>query len=589
MTPCVRSLFIHLAVTALVSATGVSFGQTYGRYSPPDIERLGPPAEELPQPDAADKEPVASVDDRVLVGSLDAVFIVDTADKVSGDEALDTLTGLHYRFDSVDSLVRSKRLDGLVEGYIGRPVTLRMLNQLAADIAKLYRRCGQPIVDVQIPEQRITGGTVHLVVIEPRIDRVLVQPGCWFDSDEVERWVECTRTGDRIYAHKIENDLLWLNQNPFYRVEVDFEPGAADGTTDVIYRTREVIPLRAFVGADDTGVRTLNYGRFYMGLIYGDLFNRGGILSYQYTADDEFNLLEAHSVCYRQPLDREWSLQSYGSWAGVKPQIDTSFNQDGESWQTGGGLVRHLFRSRTELTNLTLGLDFKSTNNNLEFSGTTISNSNADLVQIHCGLERCVRRCPDSYRRALLDCYIGPGGGMTGAHSAAAFGTIRPGATPDYFYSRVFVEDSRHWDEDWQLVSRFTGQLASERLLFSETLGLGGFDSIRGLDQRTYNADDGWIMNTEFGPRTRRWGSADDQTSLRPYVFMDMGNGYVLDPQPGDDASTFSLSGGVGARYQVSDRLVARFDYGAAHTDIVGADRTSRVHLGLTWIPGPRP
>ncbi|MFK7768867.1 MAG: ShlB/FhaC/HecB family hemolysin secretion/activation protein [Mariniblastus sp.] len=53
---------------------------------------------------------------------------------------------------------------------------------------------------------------------------------------------------------------------------------------------------------------------------------------------------------------------------------------------------------------------------------------------------------------------------------------------------------------NWLLSTRFTGQAASERLLFSETLGLGGFNSIRGLDQRAYKADQGFIANVEFGP-----------------------------------------------------------------------------------------
>ncbi|MEZ6116559.1 MAG: hypothetical protein R3C28_08290 [Pirellulaceae bacterium] len=72
--------------------------------------------------------------------------------------------------------------------------------------------------------------------------------------------------------------------------------------------------------------------------------------------------------------------------------------QDGESWQLlGTGWVRHLIRNPCQSRNFTLGLDFKSTNNNLEFAGTTIANSNADLVQFKIGFEDFQRFDQNNY------------------------------------------------------------------------------------------------------------------------------------------------------------------------------------------------
>ncbi len=461
---------------------------------------------------------------------------------------------------------------------------------LAREIHQHYRKCKLPIVDVQIPEQRITGGTMQLVVIESRIDRVRVQRGCYFDCEEVSRWIACTRAGDRVYEPNLENDLLWLNQNPFRRVSVDFQKGSAAGTTDVIYKVSDVRPVRGCMGIDDTGVQSLNYGRFFTGFSYGDLFGRGGILGYQYTTDEEFALLKAHSLSYTQPLSRCYSWQSYGSWAAVSPELPAGLVQDGESWQTGSGLVRHLIRTRDEAANVELGAEFKSTDNNLEFTGSTVAASNADLFQLHLGYDHFKRgRLPDEYARLDMDMFVGPGGGMTGVHSAAAFTSIRPGTSPDYIYGKAGLELSRVVHECWQMVSRLSGQVASERLLFSETLGIGGFDSLRGFDQRAFNADHGWIANFEFGPRTQYWGCEVDQRVLRNYAFMDLANGYLDEPLPGEDASTFAWSTGLGARFQISDRLIARFDYGIGLVDLDNVIRNDRGHFTLTWIPGPRP
>ncbi len=574
-----------LAALATFVLIGTASAQNYERYKPLEIPRATPFVPNLPEnkdlPDRVE-------DDRILVESLDAVVFVDDGEKITTDPTIDELEGIHYRFDSQDALVFKSQVRAIVSKQLGKPITLRRINELSRDIIQQYRKCKLPIVDVVIPEQRITGGTLHIVVIESRVGRVRVKPDCYFDGRETARWIQCTQPGRRIYEPWIEDDLLWMNQSSFRRVTVDFEKGSEPGTTDVIYSVRDAFPLRGYVGIDDSGVETLNFGRFFAGFQYGNLFGRGGTLGYQYTADESFTLLNAHSLSYTQPINRDYSYLTYGSWAGVTPMMSGGLSQNGESYQFGSTLTRHLIRTQQQVRNLTAGYEFKSTNNNLEFAGTTVSDSVADLFQLRFGFEESYRHDIDQYHLIQSDVFIGPGGGMTDDHSTAAFNSIRPGTSPDYIYARFRYERADTMLEDWLLTSRFVGQAASERLLFSETLGLGGFDSLRGTDQRSYNADHGLIANLEFGPRTYRWGCEHDPRTLRAYSFIDMGNGYVADPQPGEDAYTFAMSTGLGARFQLSDRLIARFDYGVGLKEIDRAFSSDRVHFGLTWIPGRR-
>jgi hemolysin activation/secretion protein len=579
------AIAIGIVGITLILLSGNLHAQNYEAYKPLDLPvRPG----EFPEVDASSDLPSAVEDDRILVPSLDAVVIVDHGDKIDQSDAIDSLVGIHYDFAETDSLVYKHAIRQIVQQAIGEPITLRRINELSRDIIEQYQRCKQPIVDVVIPEQRITGGTLHLVVTETRIGRIKVMSGKYFDCQPVSTWIEKTRRGNRLYEPHIENDLFWMNQNPFRRVSVDFEKGSAPGTTDVIYEIEDLCPIRGYTGIDDSGVSTLNYGRFFAGFQYGNFLGRGGILGYQYTADEEFDLLHAHSVSLDQPLSRDYSLQTFGSWAGVKPMLDAGFAQNGESYQFGGQLTRHLERDRLISRNLTAGFDFKSTNNNLEFAGTTVSDSVADLFQLRFGYDCFERIDLDQYRLFRADIFIGPGGGLTGDHSTAAFNTLRPGSSPDYVYGRLGYERADVFGNNWMLNTRLTGQASSERLLFSETLGLGGFDTIRGVDQRAYNADQGWIANLEFGPRTYRCGTNDNPKTLRAYAFVDMGNGYVDQPRDGEDAYTFALSTGVGCRFQISDRLIARFDYGFGIQEIDNVGRSDRGHFGVTWIPGRR-
>lgn len=569
----------------VASALWASYGaaQDFERYRPLTLP-------ELPQQSRITPEELEPVEgsDRVLVESLDAVIVLDHAGKVQPNEAFPDAEGISYDFDSTGSLVTSSGFKNIVYRYLGGPITLRNLNQMSRDLILYYRKCGQPVVDVIIPEQKITAGTIQIVVVESRVGEVKIEGGCYFDPCDLTKWVACTRTGRRIYESAISNDLFWLNQNSFRRVDVDLRPGAASGTTDVVFEVDDVQPFNAYFGYEDTGVPALMLERLYAGWIWGNAFGRDANLSYQYTADADFRHLHAHAVSYIEPLNRHYSWQTYGSWAGVEPVLGAGLAQRGESWQVGAGLTRHLERNRLVDKSLSLGFDFKSTNNNLEFGGVNVANSNADLAQLRMGY-RSVKRMPcNQYSILLLDTFVGPGGGFTSNANAAAMNTIRPGTSPDYIYARGRFD--RLWDlpRGWDFVTRARGQIASERLLFSETLGFGGFDSIRGYDQRTFTSDSGWITNFELGPDPMRWGCGDRRQTLRMYGLVDIGGAYIEDPLPGE-SDEFLISLGAGMRWSLGDRCNLRVDYAHGFQDVGATPSGDRVHIGFVSLLGPRP
>jgi len=574
----------YLIVGYLALWASAAHAQNFERYRP-----IAPPVPEPVFPDLKqDMKPVIG-SDKVLLKEFQGLIVLDDAGKVEQGGADPDTFGIVRNFANRKSLVYSARFEDIVHQYLGGPVSLRSLNQMSRDIILLYRKRGQPVVDVIIPEQKISEGTVQIVVIESRIGKVLIEDGCYFDGCELSKWIKCTRRGSAIYEPWIENDLFWLNQSPFRKIGVDLRPGSQEGTTDIVFTTEDVAPVRGYFGYDDTGVQTLGLSRLYTGFTLGNVFNADDTIGYQYTTDSDFRRLNAHAVTYTNPINRDYTFQTYASWAGVSPTIGGGFLQGGESWQTGFALVRTLEKSRFVDENLSFGFDFKSTNNNLEFGGINVQNSEAELAQLRVGYHLFERDLRDQYSRFSADAYFSPGRGFSSQNNAAAFSTIRANTAPQYMYGRVRYERAKNISDNWQLAFRGVGQITSDRLLFSEMLGFGGYDTVRGYDQRTANGDHGWLASFEFGPRPIPICIRGQEGRLRLYSFVDSGQAILTGPLPGENAEQTMVSSGVGMRMSVAQNISLRVDYGHGFNNVPFSQSSDRLHLGLVWQFGRLP
>ncbi len=557
--------------------------QNFERYRPQPVE-LSP----IPQvPDLGKPAPVVQPSDEVLVANWDAVIIRDNPRRVQANDAFEDAIGVQFDLTRSGTWVPQAELTTLISESLGGPLTLRRLNELSARIINYYRKQGRPMVDVVIPEQKITGGTVQIVLVESLVGQVRIEGNCWSSTNRLGDLIRCTQPGGPIEEARLQQDLFRLNDYPFRRVELDLKPGTDFGTSDVLFQVRDRMPLRAYMGYDDTGVQALNYERLLAGITIGSLMGNDSLLSYQATGDGNLHRLQAHSVVYQRPVGTCHWFETYGSWAEVNPRVGLPVNQEGQSWQTGMAIGHRLSHSPDDQRSLALGFDFKSTNTNVEFGGVNVFGSSADLVTLRLSYRDFQRFEDDEYRVIRNDLFVGPGGGFTGDHNAAAFQTIRPGTSPDFVYNRLSYERMRNLPRAWQWIGRGTGQLSSERLLFSETLGLGGFDSVRGYDQRSLNADAGWFLNFEVGPQPWTFGTGRGTGRVRAYGFVDFGESYILNALPGEDRNSFVASSGLGTRMSLNDQTSLRVDYGYGFQDDI-APRHHRVHVGLIRQFGAR-
>lgn len=559
-------------------AVGSLHAQTYEQLAPKTPAPSGAP--ELP----AAPMPAATGDDRVLVQALKGLVLVPDARQVQ--PAGLAVSGIEVRGLPV---LQGPEFSALLARHLGQPVSFRLLNEISREIVLYCRRHDRPIVDVVVPEQNVSAGVVQLVVTEGRLGRVAVEGARWFSAPRIMGPVR-VRSGEVITGRQLLEDLDWINQNPFRQVDLVFARGAQAGETDVILRTTDRRPLRVYAGYENSGNALTGEDRVQAGVNWGNAFGLDQLLNYQFTASPDLDKLVAHSGSYVIPIAAlRHTVTFFGSYAESRPELPGGFfDLTGCTWQASARYRVPLKTFAGATHALTAGVDFKRSNNDLAFGGMRVFAQETDVAQLLLTYDASR---PDRFGSSSvsLSGTFSPGGLTSGAHTSR-YRAARAYADPEYTYGRLTFERVTRLPAGLSWQARATGQLASTNLLGSEQLGLGGYDTVRGYEEREANGDDGFFVTNELqGPAWRlasRLGARLRQTNDRliPLVFIDYGWVKSHRRLVGEPKATELASVGFGFRYQLATNLTARFDYGwQLHDTGLMSDReSSRAHVGLT-------
>ncbi|MDF1655985.1 MAG: ShlB/FhaC/HecB family hemolysin secretion/activation protein [Verrucomicrobiales bacterium] len=482
-----------------------------------------------------------------------------------------------------------------LQRYIGSPVSLGTLDQMVKDVIVAYREGDRPVVDVLLPEQDITSGVVQLVVIESELSRIRVE-GVDADTEEFIRSQMSVRKGEVIRASEVLRDLSWVNRSPYRKVDMVYAPGYEFGTTDIILKSYQSRANWFYTGYEDSGVDFLGQDRMIFGFNFGDVFGPNRTLSYQYSGDLDGEHVRANSLVYTQGLPwRHWVtvLASYVNINSDTIPTGTAggLDSDGDNIQLSARYSIPLQGKSNRQREMDFGFDWKSNGSNLEFidsqnaANIQLFGSRVEIFQFSLGYKETIQGNSGVTQFDIRGFYSP--GGLNGHNTDANFQNSRALSSADYFYASGSIEHQRRLLADWSSRFKITGQAATANLQASEQIGAGGYDTVRGFDQRVARGDHGFWTTFElytpelsFG-RIFDWENETD--SLRFLGFFDaanLGNKDLV----GGEAGHFQIgSVGMGLRWNYSDWFKFRLDYGyPVFTENVVADESGRFHLGAT-------
>ena len=464
-----------------------------------------------------------------------------------------------------------------LQPFLGRPLSMALIVDLQGAVATLWRDTGFPFVSVTVPPQEITGGVLQLRVVEFRAGIVTVE-GASAARDLGPRLR--VAPGARIDARALEEDLDWLNRNPFNRAEIVFAPSDATGASDLQLHVTEAKPVTVFADYANTGNASTGLDRWSLGfgawvpqlndltLSYrftrsGDIWQGGDLVQLH----DDKNAYLSHAGRIDLPLSSRQALSIAPNYVVTNQLVD------GTPFAFRNTTMELPILYRSAVSNLLpghywgdvyAGIEPKWITRSTSFAGTDVAQGEASLTNLVLGWSN---QFSDPYGSTLIDARLKANIGALDHGSDADWALFTGGRVTNAHYLTAGLDITRLTNLPLGMVwsSQLSALLASQALPDTERLGLGGFYAVRGYDGDDGAVDTGVIWRNELRlpsfPVLGAQGQVDDR--LSPFAFIDIGHGYGF-----DSANSVTMaSTGLGLDYAVADHVALNLTGAVALAD----------------------
>lgn len=144
-------------------------------------------------------------------------------------------------------------LDAIASHYVGRKVDLAELQKLTEDVNALYQSKGLVTDSAIVRPQRVTGGVVHITLVEGRLGKADVQDNVATSDTYVFKRLPLN-PGEVLDVPKLSDDTIFFNRTNDSQIRVLLQPGASFGQTDVVLAMQEPPRNSLDIFGDNEGV-----------------------------------------------------------------------------------------------------------------------------------------------------------------------------------------------------------------------------------------------------------------------------------------------------------------------------------------------
>jgi len=466
--------------------------------------------------------------------------------------------------------------------------------QLALEaLEKAYLKAGYGSVKIEVPEQDIQDGVVKLIVVEARLERIVVEGAKHHDDANVLASLPALRTGEVVNIDALQRNLNLANESFSKNTAVTFRQSESTGQTDAIVRVADDRPLRFIASLDNSGNTSTGRYRLGFSLLHANLFNRDHTLSAQaLSSPTHISKVAILGVGYRVPL---YALGDSVDFTLGYSNVDSGrielFSVSGNGLILGARYNRQLASTGGWDHKLSFGIDRRNYGNSVvPAAGGPSLVPSLRVTPLSLGYSGNLRSPQRDIGASLTLTHNLP---VNSRGDSAAFNQPggRAGANAAFTTLKASAQITERLSPDWSLRGAVSAQYTNDLLISAEQFGVGGADSVRGFAEREVAADKGLrtgveVWGPDMGPRTGVNG-----LRLQPIAFLDAA--WVrFNVAPGTIVSQDIASLGLGLRGSWQRGASFKLDYGYV---VKGAQNTAgtntatqrgswRLHGSALWF-----
>lgn len=464
------------------------------------------------------------------------------------------------------------------ENAVGHEVSLLDVYDLRDAITAKYRRDGYFLSQAIIPPQNITGGIVHIQVVEGFISAVTMEGKLRDRRGLIAAMAEKVKRSRPARTADLERYVLLIGDIPGVDVSTIIKPSPdTPGGADLIVLIRHK-RIGGALSADNRGSRAIGPGEYSAELDAYSLFGLDGQTSIQYATADQTRELTYVAVRHTDVLNSEGlrllleadiSRSRTGGVLSILEPLGT-----GEIYRVQ--LSQPFIRSRSQ--SLSAGLGFTYLNSKTDLLGIPFTDDRvryltASVVYDFADVALGDRRPASTLIQAELD----QGLDVLGATPNGSPTLSRAQGRNDFTKANFEFERIQTINAQYSLSTNVSGQISAGPLLVSQQFGLGGARYGRGYEPSELIGDQGVAMDLEL---RRAFGLGRNHPTIgQAYIFYDAGSVWLNRPLPGEQRESSLSSAGGGIRFFLGHSLNIQLELAKPLT----RDIASRGNL--SWRP----
>ncbi len=469
----------------------------------------------------------------------------------------------------------------LTKNFINRPITFTELLQARSEVTAYYVNKGYVTTGAFIPPQTLTNGVVTIRVLEGKVTEINVTGQGRLNPNYVKSRVRLAAQ-EPFNQERLLRGLQLLQLDPVIEsISAELATGIRPGESvlNVQFKTADTFNVTLFTNNS----RSPSIGSWERGIEVNEanLLGQGDNLKVSYSNTQGSNIVD---TLYTFPINpRNGTLGFYFNYIGSEitepPFDDLDITANSRTYELR--YRQPIIQTPTE--ELALGLSFTRRESDTEILGVGFPLSRGADEEGKTRLS-ILRFSQEYINRGSRQVF--------GVRSQFSVGLGLFDATlnsdqPDsqYLAWRGQGQWVRLLAEDTVLLLRSDLQFANKELIPLEQVGLGGADTVRGYRQDVLLRDNFIFTSAELRYPLLKTRNGEGLLQLTP--FIDFGHAWNHSGALELPDRTL-LSAGLGLRWQYSDRLSARIDWGIPLIEVGSGDRTLQeqgIYFSFEWSP----